>query len=72
MPMIIRWDVKRRAEARGWTNAHQFAIGAGISYPIATRILKGDPVEKLEVATLGKLTRAFGLSSPWSLLKVEP
>ena len=70
--MAIYWNVKARAEAKGWTNAHQLATNAGISYPIAWRILQGEasaePIERIETATLEKLARAFGLKSPWSLL----
>lgn len=70
--MAIRWSVKGRAEARGWKNAHQFAIGAGLSYPLAARILESKPLERIDVATLEQLTKVFGLKSPWTLLEYDP
>jgi hypothetical protein len=71
--MTISWNVRDRATAKGWTNAHQLALGAGISYPIAWRIMGSDaPLERIETATLAKLARAFGLKTPWALLRVEP
>lgn len=70
--MTIRWNVKERAEAKGWENAQQFSVGAGLTYPTAARVLAGDPLERIEVATLEKLARVFGLKSPWALLDYEP
>jgi hypothetical protein len=70
--MAIYWNVQERAERRGWLNAHQLALGAGISYPSAWRILKGEPVERIDVRTLEGLARAFKLESPWSLLEHRP
>lgn len=69
--MRIYWDVLERAKGRGWTNAHQLAIGAGISYPIAWRIMKDAPVERIDVVTVEKLMTAFDLTSPWSVLRYE-
>ena len=70
--MAIYWNVRERAEKQGWANAHQLAVGAGISYPIAWRIMKDAPLERIEVATLETLARAFSLKSPWALLRYEP
>lgn len=70
--MTIRWNVKARAEGKGWTNPHQFALGAGLSYPLAARILEGEPLERIDVATLEKLARVFSLKTPWPLLDYEP
>lgn len=70
--MTIRWDVKTRANAKGWENAHQFALGAGISYPLAARIFEGEPLERIDVATLEKLAKVFGLRNPWPLLDYDP
>jgi hypothetical protein len=67
--MTIRWKVKERAEARGWENAQQFSVGAGLTYPTAARVLAGEPLERIEVATLEKLTTVFGLKTPWALLE---
>lgn len=70
--MTIRWNVKERAERRGWKNPHQFAVGAGLSYPLAARILEGEPLERIDVATLERLTTVFGLKRPWELLDYDP
>ena len=69
--MTIRWDVKDRAKQRGWENAQQFSLGAGITYPVAARVLEGKPLERIEVATLEKLAKVFGVK-PWSLLDYDP
>ncbi len=69
--MTIRWgDVKGRAKAKGWDNAHQLAQGAGLSYPVATRLWRAkQSIDRIEVDTLEKLAKAFGLKSPWALLE---
>ena len=69
--MTIRWNVKDRAKARGWDNAHQFALGAGLSYPLAARVFDGRALERIDVATLEQLARVFGLKAPWALLDYE-
>ena len=73
--MTIRWDVegiKERAARKGWKNAHQFAIGAGLSAPAAARIFEGEPLDRIDVRTLERLARAFGLKAPWALLDYRP
>ena len=70
--MTIRWNVKDRARARGWDNAHQFALGAGLSYPLAARVFEGKALERIDVATLELLARVFGLKAPWALLDYDP
>lgn len=70
--MTIRWDIRKRAADRGWENAQQFATGAGLTYPLAARILEGKPLERIDVATLEKLTKVFGLKTPWTLLDYDP
>jgi hypothetical protein len=70
--MSIRWKVRARATAKGWTNPYQLAKGAGITQPLAARILSSEPIERIDVATLETLARAFRLKSPWSLLEYRP
>lgn len=66
---MLRWNVRAKARARGWTNAYQLAKGVGITQPLAARVLSDEPIERIDVATLETLTRAFRLKSPWSLLE---
>lgn len=66
--MAIYWNIKDRAAAKGWENAHQLAKAAGLSYPVAWRILQGEPIERIETATLETLARVFGVK-PFSLLE---
>jgi len=71
--MTIRWNVKRRAkEEKGWENPQQLATGAGLTYPLAARVFEGRPLERIDVATLEKLARVFGLKTPWALLDYDP
>ena len=70
--MTIRWHVKDRAKGKGWKNAQQFAVGAGLTYPLAARILDGQPLERIDVKTLEKLAKVFGLKTPWALLDYDP
>lgn len=53
---------------RGWTNANQLADGAGLTKPAAYRVVAGEPLERIEVATLEALARAFKVK-PWALLE---
>lgn len=69
---MITWNVAARARAKGWTNAYQLAKGANITQPLAARVLAGEPIGRIDVATLEALTRAFGLKTPWALLDYQP
>ena len=70
--MTVRWNVAGRMDAKGWTNAHQLAAGAGISYPVAKRIYDGERYpDRVDFDTLGKLAKAFGCRrNPWRLLEI--
>lgn len=68
---MIRYDLSRQMKRRGWTNANQLAKGAGIPAPLAYRVLSGEPLERIEVATLETLARVFGVK-PWTLLEHTP
>lgn len=70
-PLMIRWNLGPHMAKRGWENANQLAIGAGVSYPVANRALKGDPLERIEVETLERFARAFHCK-PWQLLEHTP
>jgi hypothetical protein len=70
--MAIYWSVKAKALAKGWTNPYQLAKGAGITQPLAARVLAGDPIDRINVATLETLARAFNLKTPWALLDYRP
>lgn len=66
--MAIYWNVKARAAAKGWTNPYQLAKGAGITQPLAARLLADEPLDRISVDTLETLARAFHLRTPWPLL----
>lgn len=68
---MIRWDVTKHMTRKGWTTAYQLAKGAGISQPAAANVLSGAPLERIDVAALEKLARAFRVR-PWALLSYEP
>jgi hypothetical protein len=70
--LMIQWDIADHMARKGWKNASQLAIGAGLTYPTASRVVKANPVAKIETATLETLARAFGVRNPLSLLKHTP
>jgi transcriptional regulator with XRE-family HTH domain len=67
---MIRWNVTAHMQAKGWQNANQLARGAGLSYPGAARVLEAEPLDRIDVSTLERMSAAFGVS-PWRLLTVE-
>jgi len=69
---MITWNVRARALAKGWTNPYQLAKGAGVTQPLAARVLADEPIGRIDVATLEALARAFALKTPWSLLSYVP
>jgi transcriptional regulator with XRE-family HTH domain len=58
-------------ERRGLENAYQLAAFAGLTKPLASRLLAGAPLERIDVATLEALARAFRVK-PWALLEYVP
>jgi transcriptional regulator with XRE-family HTH domain len=68
---MIRWNVARFMERKGWTTAYQLAKGAGISQPAAANVLAGEPLKRIDVEALVKLARAFRVK-PWALLEYVP
>lgn len=64
---MITWNVAPLMARRGLANAYQLAAFAGLTKPTAARVLAGEPLERIEVATLEALARAFGVK-PWRLL----
>jgi DNA-binding Xre family transcriptional regulator len=69
--MKVRWKIAHLMHAKDWTNAHQLAAGAGISYPVAKRIWQGAAPDRVDFNTLGKLAKAFGCRrNPWKLLEI--
>lgn len=70
---MMKWNLATRMAAKGWTNAHHLATGAGLSYPVADRILHGDSPDRIDGKTLEKLRVAFGIrGAPWSLIEYIP
>jgi hypothetical protein len=66
---MIRWNITAQAKRHGIPNAHQLAAKAGLTLPVAYRVWSGEPLERIDVLTLEKLTHAFKLKSPWTLLE---
>lgn len=65
---MIRWNVAKYMNRKGWTTAYQLAKGAGISQPAAANVLAGHPLERIDVAALEKMAHAFRVK-PWVLLE---
>lgn len=68
---MIRYDLKRHMKRRGWSGAYQLAEAAKIPVPLAYRVLSGEPLKRLDVATLETLAVAFRVK-PWTLLEYVP
>lgn len=68
---MIRWDVAKHMDRKGWTTAYQLAKGTGISQPAAANVMAGRPLERIDVPTLEKLCRAFRCK-PAALLDFKP
>ena len=70
---MVRWDVAALAKAKGWENANQLARGAGLSYPVASRVLDSEPLDRIDVSTLERLAVALDMvKTPWRLLAFDP
>lgn len=68
---MIRYSLEKHMKRKRWKNANQLAKGADIPPPLAYRVLAGEPLDRIEVATLEKLARVFGVK-PWTLLEHTP
>lgn len=68
---MICWNVTKQMKERGWSNASQLAVGAGMTKPAAYRVVASEPLERIDVATLEKLAHVFKCS-PWALLEYKP
>lgn len=70
--LMIQWNIAEHMARKGWNNASKLAVGAGLTYPTASRLVRGRPVKKIETATLETLAKAFGVKNPLTLLKHTP
>lgn len=68
---MIVWNLAPLMKRRGLANAYQLAAFAGLTKPTAARVLAGAPLERIDVATLEALARAFRVQ-PWRLLVYTP
>lgn len=70
---MIRWRLAPHLKRKGWTSAYQLARGADLTMPLASRLFHADgqPISRLEIATLEALARAFRVR-PWALLEYLP
>jgi hypothetical protein len=70
---MVRWNVVALAKDKGWENANQLARGAGLSYPVASRVMESEPLERIDVSTLERLALALDMTkTPWKLLAFDP
>jgi DNA-binding Xre family transcriptional regulator len=68
---MIQWQIGPQMARKGWQNARQLSLGAGITYPVAWQIMLGGPVGRIDTTTLERLAAAFACS-PWDLLEHVP
>lgn len=68
---MMKYDLSRQMKRHRLENANQLAAFAKIPPPLAYRLLSGEPLERIEVATLERLAAVFGVK-PWALLSHEP
>lgn len=71
---MIQWNLPalaRHMERHGLTNANQLREFAGLTVPTAYKILGGGALQRIEVATLESLAKAFRVK-PWALLEYIP
>lgn len=68
---MIRWDITKHMDRKGWTTAYQLAKGAGISQPAAANVMSRAPLKRIDVAALQALAKAFRVK-PWLLLEWTP
>lgn len=67
---MIRYNIGKYMDRKGWATAYQLAHGAGITQPAAHRVMAGEPLQRIEIATLEALARAFRVK-PWALLDYD-
>jgi hypothetical protein len=68
---MIKYALERQMKRRGLANAYALAEFAKIPPPLAYRLLSGKRLERIEVATLEALAKAFKVK-PWTLLDWTP
>lgn len=66
---MIYWRIAPHMLARDWATAYRLSKEAGISRPTALRVLSGAPVERIDVALLLALAKAFHVRNPLALLE---
>ncbi len=59
---MFTWNLARYLK-QPWPNAHQFSRDTSLSYPVAVRVLKNEPMARLDGSTLGILAKHFGVSA---------
>lgn len=68
---MFTWKLDGRWPKEGRPNAHQLALGAKLSYPVATRILANEPMARVDAATLGRLATYFRVKPEKALTLLE-
>ena len=67
---MIRWRIAKMLDERGWS-PYKLAQETGLTMPAAYRLAKGEPVQRIDAATLDTLCRAFDVQ-PGELLEWVP
>ena len=68
---MITWNlpvIQRHMQKRKLANANQLCEFTGLTVPTAYNVLKGAPLQRIEVATLETLARKFDVK-PFTLLE---
>lgn len=68
---MFTWNLATHWPKSGPPNAHQLALGAKLSYPVAVRILANEPFARADAATLRKLAAYLHVKKPLTLLELR-
>lgn len=68
---MIQYNLDKHMARHGLTNANQLREFAKLNVATAYSVLSGAPLQRIEVATLEALAKAFGVK-PWTLLEWVP
>lgn len=69
---MIAWNlefIEKQMAKHGLANGNQLREFTGLTIPTTYNVLSGAPLQRIEVATLETLAKAFKCS-PWRLLRV--